>query len=599
MTIVPMQRVTLCGLLRDKPGVLEELQALGAMHLIALRTPDPLAPDDPAMRRRAETAFRYLLNAPEQLRPYRRNTDFDFEVMIGEIMANRQLQRELSDRRDDLNALIEGLEPWGDFVLPAPRQIGGEHLWLYVLPRKEQPALDKVDLPWAIVAQQPDALFVVVISPKEPPVNLLPARRTEVGKAPLSKLREELEEVEIALEKAAMERAQLTRWRVLLGASLAAAQDQDALREASGLTLDTDGVFAVQGWIASEKEPALEDFAARHRLAVLHEAPAASDMPPTLLRPNSKWGVIGSDLTNFYATPGYRSWDPSFLVFTSFAVFFAMILADAGYAALIGIGTLFYWRRMGRSAVGRRARLLLAGLVGTSLVYGVLAGSYFGVAPHEGTFLARLDVIDVDNFQKMMRLSVLVGCLHIALALGTVAWLNRGTGRMLSSLGWIGVIVASLFIWLEADSEAARNGGFIAIGASLFAVFLGGASARPITRPLDHVLRISDGLLGMTSVTKLFGDVLSYLRLFALGLASASLAATFNKLAIGLQMGRPGLGVLFSILLLIFGHSINILIGIMSGVVHGLRLNYVEFFGWGLTEEGYPFRAFAKRETSA
>jgi V/A-type H+/Na+-transporting ATPase subunit I len=98
-------------------------------------------------------------------------------------------------------------------------------------------------------------------------------------------------------------------------------------------------------------------------------------------------------------------------------------------------------------------------------------------------------------------------------------------------------------------------------------------------------------------VTKLFGDVLSYMRLFALGLASASLAATFNGLATKIAGGMPGVGVLLAILVLLFGHAINIALGILSGVVHGLRLNYIEFFGWALSEEGYPFKAFARRRT--
>ncbi|TVQ57950.1 MAG: V-type ATP synthase subunit I, partial [Rhodobacteraceae bacterium] len=81
--------------------------------------------------------------------------------------------------------------------------------------------------------------------------------------------------------------------------------------------------------------------------------------------------------------------------------------------------------------------------------------------------------------------------------------------------------------------------------------------------------------------------------------ASASLAGTFNQLALDIHAARPGLGLLFAILVLLFGHAINLAIGLMSGVVHGLRLNYIEFFGWGLGEEGYPFRPFAKREKTA
>jgi len=102
--------------------------------------------------------------------------------------------------------------------------------------------------------------------------------------------------------------------------------------------------------------------------------------------------------------------------------------------------------------------------------------------------------------------------------------------------------------------------------------------------------------MSLTSITKIFGDVLSYMRLFALGLASASLAITFNQLAMQVYHAMPGLGLLFSILILILGHTLNILLGIMSGVVHGLRLNFIEFYNWSVSDEGYPFKAFARKE---
>ena len=89
---------------------------------------------------------------------------------------------------------------------------------------------------------------------------------------------------------------------------------------------------------------------------------------------------------------------------------------------------------------------------------------------------------------------------------------------------------------------------------------------------------------------------MSYLRLFALGLASASLALTFNQLADQVYQAVPGLGLLLSILILLLGHSINLVLGIISGFVHGLRLNFIEFFNWGIADEGYPFQAFAKKE---
>ena len=587
-----MQRVTLCGLLRDKAATLDRLQALGVLHLIPLRTPGPLETSDPAVRKRAETAFRHILASAAQMRPYRLGTAFDADEVVASILANRSRLRELADRRDDLRMRVKELEPWGEFSFPPLDELAGYRVWLYALPVRERQALDKLDLPWQIVGHAPTLLHVGVISREEPPTDLLPVKRTLAGSTPLSRQRAELEDIEIAIEKVEAEWVELTRWRLLLGANLAAAQDRDELRTVSEQTLDEDIVFAVQGWAPVDTTPALETLAAERGLALLSEPPQRAETPPTLLRATSQQAEIGGQITDFYTSPGYRTWDPGFIVFVSFAIFFAMILADAGYALLIVAVTALYWRKMGTSETGRRIRTLLAGLSAASFAYGVAAGSYFGLPLPEGSLLARLKIIDVTDFGKMMRLSVVIGALHIAIALGLVVWLNRGKGKAIASLGWIAVIAGGLVIGFEVVN---RTAGILLLVAGLGAVVIGSGAERPITKPSDWLWRAADGFMGLTSVTKLFGDILSYLRLFALGLASASLASTFNHIALSVKTTRPGLGILFAIIIIVFGHGINIVIGLMSAVVHGLRLNYIEFFGWGLTEEGYPFRAFAKR----
>lgn len=112
----------------------------------------------------------------------------------------------------------------------------------------------------------------------------------------------------------------------------------------------------------------------------------------------------------------------------------------------------------------------------------------------------------------------------------------------------------------------------------------------------SRLSRMMGGLLGLARITNAFGDVLSYLRLFALGLASASLALTFNGLAGDVVEALPGVGVLFAFFILVIGHAVNLALAIMSGFVHGLRLNVIEFFNWGLPEEGRPFQPFARKE---
>lgn len=595
MSIAAMRRVTLCGLIGEKAQVLEGLQALGVLHLIPMKEAPPLTPVDPTQIHRTQTAFRHLTEASDRRLPYRAGTPFDLDAVVAETLDNRSRLRALRDRRDDLQKRIEDLAPWGDLAFAPLDEMGGQRLWFYLLPIRDRAALDRVDLPWQILGKGPTNLQVAVISPEEPPEDLLPVPRVHTGAVPRSQLKRELEDTLIATEQAEAARAELTRWRPLIGACLAASADREDLRAAGEQTLDHDEVFAAQGWAPAESVAAVEAFAAERGLALVVEAPSAEDSPPTLLTVPE--GVAsGSDLTFFYTSPGYRSWDPSFVVFGSFALFFAMILGDAGYAAIIAAGTAIFWRRLGQSAAGRRARTMLAAIAGTALVYGIACGSYFGVKPPAGGFLAALAFIDVTNFDAMMLLSVAIGALHLTIALGAVAWLNRTSGRGVTAFGWIACIWSGMLLW-QSEGRAAEILASLGLAGGLCAVFAGAAVQHPVKEPLDWARRLGAGAVALTGATKLFGDLLSYLRLFALGLASASLAGTFNALATDMRATHPGLGVLFAILILALGHGINFLLGLMSGVVHGLRLNFIEFFGWGLTEEGYPFRAFSKRET--
>jgi V/A-type H+-transporting ATPase subunit I len=590
MTIAHLKRVTLCGLSEDKDALLDALQDAGCMHLLPLRESGPLEPANPTLLRRTYSAYRHLNEAPYQLRPWLKSHTIDLDALIGAALKNKDRLREARDGRDFLVERIAALEPFGEFVLPAAEVLRGMRLWFYVLPAKQRRVLEKLDLPWQILGRDQTHLYVVLISRDELPASILPAPRVHTGSLPLPVLREQLAQAQIEIEEAEVERAELSRSRIVLGLKLAQAQDADERRAAALLTRDVDRIFALQGWVPAAEAGRIRALAEARGLAIVFEDPDPDDSPPTLLEVRGPFAG-SSALTNFYETPGYRNWDPSLIVFFSFAIFFAMILADAAYAVILGAVVALGWRRMGRSAAGRGARIMLAFMMVVAFIYGILAGSWFGVAPPKGSLLDRIAFIDVKNFGTMMRVSVIVGVLQIALANAEVAWRNRGTSLAVAKVGWIVTLFSGLGIWLAT----ARTPWYVALAVGLATVMLGTAAGRPVKRPTDWFLRAFDGTLAVTQATKLFGDVLSYMRLFALGLASASLATTFNQLAAKIVKGMPGTGILLALLVLLFGHGINVALGILSGVVHGLRLNYIEFFGWALSEEGYPYRAFARR----
>jgi len=588
MSIAAMQRVAICGLAHERDDVLAELQELGCLHLVPLTPPRPLEPDGDPRRRRASAAYRHLMDAPRRLRPWPGRREIDVETTVEAALANKERLRKARDRRDFLSERIAALEPFGDFDLPPDEALLGRKLWFYVLPVKEKRALERLALPWAIVGRDNTQLFLAVISPEEPPADLLPVPRTHTGSRQLSRLRDDLAETEIEVEIAEAEREALTRDRIPLGLRLAEAEDADAQRAARGMTLEDRPVFAVAGWVPEHAADDLRAFAEMRSLAITLEAPQPGDEPPTLLENPGRFDGAGG-LTSFYMTPAYGGWDPSLVVLASFAIFFAMILADAGYAAVLAGLVFLFRRRLGAGAANTLPILWI--VLGAAFAYGVLAGSYFGFAPPPGGPLDRIAFIDVEDFDTMMRVSIVIGVVHVTVANLEGAFASRAAQDRQSKLGWIAAAWGGLILWLGAPVA-----GGLLLAAGLVTVFVAGALGQPVTRPTDWLMRLARGGMALTRVSTLFGDILSYMRLFALGLASASLASTFNNLARDVNEGMPGIGLLFAILILLIGHTINLVLGIISGVVHGLRLNFIEFFGWALSGEGYPFRAFARKE---
>ena len=600
MSVVALQRITLCGLQRDKATILDDLQRLGCLHLISLRPP-PAEPEKVAPPRpeHAYRALRYLTDCPQQRRQLHNADGFDVEHVVAEVLENQQRLRDTIDRCDFLRQRIDEVTPWGDFRFPSLEALAGQRLWFYTIPHYQMRQISAPpSCPWQVVHRDNRHAWVVTIAAEEPPAEAFPVPRTHIGYLSLSTLHRDLELAEIEREELESERHALTRWIWLLSNNLARTEDRAALLFAAEQTRDDIDFFAVQGWLPVNRVGNVRSFAEEHDLALLLEEPEADAAAPTLLD-NPQPVAAGEDLVRFFQTPGYRDWDPSPVLFLSFALFFAMILSDAGYAAVLGILLLSFWRRMGQSDSGRRLRTLAATVVGVSAAWGIAAGSYFGVTPVETSLAAALNFIDLNDFDAMIRLSVVIGALHLILANALKAWQYRGHPTAPTSLGWIAMICGGLSLWLANDgigpAALASVAWLLLVGGALCVLYYAGAM-RPQRRAIDRLWRLLDGLQALTNVTRAFGDVLSYMRLFALGLASASLAITFNQLAGDVAAAVPGIGIFLAILILLFGHILNFMLAVLSGVVHGLRLNFIEFYNWGMSEEGYPFRAFAKKE---
>ena len=590
MTVVRLERVTLLGLADERDRVLADLQEIGCLHLIPLGEVERGAAVE-GTSSKAREALKFLLSCPQ---PWRQSTlaeEFDPVQIEERALEIQRRLLDLEDEKDALSECIDLLAPFGDFEFPQKKELGGLRLRLYAVPDHQMGEVEATGVAWSLVDSKEGTSYVAVLSEKKPPG--MPVEPLEVGRRSLHELDRSLEKVEMAIEDLRAERGALSRWLTLYMRNLDRLEDHATLENARRLALETDLLFAVQGWAPVTAVSALRSYAEDNGLALEVRQPTADETPPIAME-NPQQLSFGEKMLAFYQLPGYHDWDPSSVVFISFALFFAMILADAGYGALLGVGLLLSWKRMGASEAGRGFRRLSSWIVVASLAFGALIGSYFGVSPAPGALLDRLKIMDINDFDTMMKLSIVIGGLHIILANATTAWHRRASTRALAPLGWAAIIAGGLIAGIVPGALEVGVATLIA-GGLLVLLFSG---TRPIRGPRDVLARLIDGFKGVAGISGMFGDVLSYLRLFALGLASGSLALTFNNLAaqVADASGRQGIAFLFGLLILVLGHGLNLTLGLISGVVHGLRLNLIEFYKWSVFDEGAAFRPFRKKE---
>jgi V/A-type H+-transporting ATPase subunit I len=590
--IVPLIKVTVYGQLKDKVQVLTHLQDMGLLHLIPLTLREE-GQQEMGPSSELREALKFLLSCPMRRKQVMNPADFEAIRLEGEALRLKYRIQTLTDERDFIFGRIKDLKPWGAFSFPALEDLANLRLWFYLVPHHRVKEIPVNEVTMEVVRRDNRFSYVVVIAAKEP--QGMPVARVHTGHQSIAELEHRLEELELELEDLQAERASLTRYCTLFEQNLARLEDQATLSDAAGRTYDDSPIFALQAWCPRKRIKAVQEYAAEMGLALDQAKPAPEEIPPTLLS-NSYPLTVGEDLVSFYSTPNYWHWDPSTIVFPSFAVFFGMIMADAGYGLLMALALGMFWKRLGHSDMARRLRTLFSALTAGTLIYGVIIGSYFGMDLSQNTVLSHLQLLHLHDFPGLMRFTVVVGASHLILANAARVWRWKNSMKALAPLGWVLIFSGALVAWLAYSPEKAL--GLEHVG---FSFMIGGGALVLFFSELEgsSLKRFLMGLERLTKLSGAFGDTLSYLRLFALGLASASLAVCFNGIAGQLHERMPGFGLLLALLVLLIGHGLNIVIGISSGFIHGLRLNFIEFFNWSGCGEGYPFKAFKRKETSS
>ena len=334
------------------------------------------------------------------------------------------------------------------------------------------------------------------------------------------------------------------------------------------------------GFAPSENDASLKEAFDKMPVYYIQEKAIVEDKPPIALK-NNKFTRMFTVLTDMYGRPEYNGFDPTPYISVFFMLFFAFCMGDAGYGillTLIGIA-------MGRTASTKSLAPLVTTLGVATVVIGFLFHTFFSIdiagwkifEPISGIFLPA----KIGDYDGTMVLALIVGVVHICLALvvkTVYATKNNGLLGSLGVWGWTllivgGVIVGAFSLFGVLGAEATKWTIIVLGILSALGIFL----LNDIHR--NPLINIGAGLWETyNTATGLLGDVLSYLRLYALGLAGAMLGFAFNDL--GLQILGDGaiLNWVFFILVVVIGHTLNLAMCALGAFVHPLRLNFLEFF---------------------
>jgi V/A-type H+-transporting ATPase subunit I len=533
---------------------------------------------------------------------------------------------------------IRRVEPWGDFDPGAFALFAAHGLSLIPceIPLKVYEALSP-ETRLLVLSKDKRTVRALALGEEIPGARpfTLPERSLSGLEAAASETRKSLGELEgkfaaLALRKGVLEAEQRElRGRIEFESARAG---METLAEAPAETT----VSWISGFVPRDSLGILKRAAAENGWALASEDPAPEDRPPTLVRNNPVVRII-QPLFSFLGTvPGYREYDisSSYLIF--FCLFFAMIFGDAAYGCLLFIVSLiaglgFRKKSKKNRKIPDAAKLFML-LSFCTVVWGSITGSWFA-APVEKlpVFLRALIIppfnnsgplvpfpaflqslfhlpaeIPLDDLKTRWNLQFL--CFSVG-ACQLVYGRIKNIRKLLPSLtalaqaGWlimmIGLYFLVLFMLLKVEMPffaVPLIGGGIAL-YFIFAEQNGGNFVKNIGKSFSNFLSIFLNAVGS------FADIISYIRLFAVGLAGSIIAQSFNSMAIPAEgFGALGLGfalrVFAALLILIFGHALNIVMNALSVVVHGVRLNLLEYAGnhRGMEWSGYAYNPFALRQ---
>lgn len=588
MAINKMKRIFIAGPEGQEQATLQFLQEAGVVHLepsgSGMASFDHRYADTMTRVRKLEQLLSSLAAYKTKkhiVAPIRSEDDLveESEAALNDLRKNKA-------RVNLLEQLCEELEPWGEFEPDQIKELQAAGVFIQRFRTNASV--------WGDVTLPDNAMIKVIKAKKKNYWFYSLAVNTPITIAGA----QELALPAMSLSAAQQELAQLKRsQQQLLDQLTGLAQQADTMKKEMIALLNEAGMyghlatlcqephlFGLQGWLpADQEQPLLKQVnQAGLPLKIVLRPPVENEDPPVQLK--NKWLIARIEpLLKLFGIPNYREWDPSYFFAPFMILFFGICLGDAGYGLSFFLISWWLRKKMGNKVPGLADVTKLCQVFAlAAMVVGIMTGSFFGYEfKNREWILLDFSISDGDPM-ILFYISLGLGLIQLSVsyilgALQARTWQAglQKFGLMLVLWGGVSLIIRN--IWF-ADPSMVSNRllygagiSFLSGGAGLILIFSSSSS--------HWGKRLGSGLWNIYGLTSLVGDLLSYARLFGLGIATTAIAAVMNQLA-GMinQAAGSYLGPVLGLVIIIFGHTFNLLLSILGSTVHAARLNFVESF---------------------
>ena len=640
-----MQKIAVIGLEKQKESIMSKLMDFGAIELVSQKSKlsdkdlgSIVTLDDShakaaaldAKLSMAEATLNFLKKydpAKEPLFTTRRvmkadaARNIDREKAEEDISSVLKLEEHLKDVNDRKNKLEQEeilITPWLEYAMPlemikTPKTIIHEGIVPATVDRQE--LMNDLEVFGGIVAKLVHSdkdmnyiAFICLISQEQQILALLKQKGfSEVyfrglkgtAKENLKRIKkekevldEEIREIEQEASRMAMLRQSIENYRDMT------AIDSEKEKIKNKL-LRTKKTFYLEGWIPerlTEKAgKLLEGMNCCYEFA---DAEEGEEVP--VLLDNKNFFVPYEAITEMYSLPDYRGFDPTSIFALFYAVFFGIMLSDAGYGIIMAVGCFTVLRKFNLEGNTYKMVKLFFYCGISTTIWGALFGGWFGdiVAVFTRTFLGTEIAIapiwfnPLDDPMKMLIFSLILGIIHLFTGMAIKAYMQIKEGHWFDAVcdeGLWYITIIGFIAWLGGGMvlpAAAAVGKWMTIIGAAGLLLTGGRHNKGFGK-------VTGGLSNIYNITSYMSDILSYARLLALGLATGVIAQVVNTL--GSLFGGGIGGLIALVIIFLLGHTLNLAINVLGAFIHSSRLQYVEFFGKFYEDGGEPFDPFRKK----